>query len=50
MSPNEGQEVYEEANAEVQKNEMDMDTSKYSALESGDHQASSKFLLFLTQK
>ncbi|KAL3117137.1 hypothetical protein niasHT_007540 [Heterodera trifolii] len=35
MSPSEGQEVQEEAQAEVQKTELDMDSTKYSALETG---------------
>uniref|UniRef100_A0A914HSD1 GDT1 family protein n=1 Tax=Globodera rostochiensis TaxID=31243 RepID=A0A914HSD1_GLORO len=35
MSPSEGQEVQEEAQAEVQKTELDMDSAKYSALETG---------------
>jgi putative Ca2+/H+ antiporter (TMEM165/GDT1 family) len=35
MSPNEGQEEYEEAQAEVQKNEMDLESSKFSDMESG---------------
>ncbi|KAI1698602.1 transmembrane protein [Ditylenchus destructor] len=35
MSPNEGQEEYEEAQAEVQKNELDMESGKFSDMESG---------------
>lgn len=35
MSPNEGQEEYEEAQAEVQKSDVDLETNKYSEMESG---------------
>jgi len=35
MSPNEGQEEYEEAQAEVQKTELSMESSKFIDLESG---------------
>jgi len=35
MSPNEGQEEYEEAQAEVQKTELNMESSKFIDLESG---------------
>ncbi|CAD5214890.1 unnamed protein product [Bursaphelenchus okinawaensis] len=35
MSPNEGQEGYEEAQAEVQKTDADLETKKFSDLESG---------------
>ncbi|TKR68247.1 hypothetical protein L596_024253 [Steinernema carpocapsae] len=35
MSPNEGQEEYEEAQAEVQKNELDIDSKRYQDMESG---------------
>ena len=35
MSPDFGKEEYEEANAEVQKNELEMDSSKYKILEDG---------------
>lgn len=35
MSPNEGQEGYEEAQADVQKADADMETSKFSDMESG---------------
>lgn len=35
MSPTEGQEGYEEAQAEVQKTDADLETSKYSDMESG---------------
>uniref|UniRef100_A0A915DMN5 GDT1 family protein n=1 Tax=Ditylenchus dipsaci TaxID=166011 RepID=A0A915DMN5_9BILA len=40
MSPNEGQEEYEEAQAEVQKNELDMESSKFSEMESGSKTSS----------
>lgn len=35
MSSNEGQEEYEEAQAEVQKNELDMETAKLIDMEDG---------------
>lgn len=35
MSSNEGQEEYEEAQAEVQKNELDIETTKLIELENG---------------
>jgi len=35
MSPSEGKEEYEEAQAEVQKNDLDMESTKYSEMESG---------------
>lgn len=39
MSSSESQEVQEEAQAEIQKNELDMDSVKYSALERGGTEA-----------
>ncbi|KAI6239039.1 GDT1 family protein [Aphelenchoides fujianensis] len=41
MSPNEGQEEYEEAQAEVQKSDVDLETNKYSEMESGGSAQSS---------
>ncbi|KAK0417758.1 hypothetical protein QR680_013192 [Steinernema hermaphroditum] len=35
MSPNEGQEEYDEAQAEVQKNELEMDSKRFQDMESG---------------
>lgn len=35
MSPSEGQEGYEEAQAEVQKTDVDLETTKFSDLEGG---------------
>lgn len=35
MSPNEGQEEYEEAQAEVQKSELEVESAKFSDMESG---------------
>ncbi|KAI6215500.1 hypothetical protein M3Y94_00391800 [Aphelenchoides besseyi] len=41
MSPNEGQEEYEEAQAEVQKSDVDLQTNKFSDMESGNSTQSS---------
>ena len=40
MSSSESQEVQEEAQAEIQKNELDLESPKYSALETGGNEAS----------
>jgi len=40
MSPNEGQEEYEEAQAEVQKNELDMESKRFQDMESGGSDSS----------
>ncbi|CAB3403457.1 unnamed protein product [Caenorhabditis bovis] len=52
MSPNEGQEGYEEAQAEVAKREGELDASKFEALESGGVKESSqttKIFLFASR-
>uniref|UniRef100_A0A1I7Z458 GDT1 family protein n=1 Tax=Steinernema glaseri TaxID=37863 RepID=A0A1I7Z458_9BILA len=41
MSPNEGQEEYEEAQAEVQKNELEMESKRFQDMESGSADAGS---------
>jgi len=39
MSPNEGQEEYEEAQAEVQKNELDMESKRFQDMEAGSSES-----------
>ncbi|CAD6188385.1 unnamed protein product [Caenorhabditis auriculariae] len=46
MSASEGQEVFEESQAEVSKRELGLDAGKYAALESGEQTRSSTWLIF----
>lgn len=48
MSPDEGAEEYEEANAEVQKTTLELDTNKFSDLEGGTATSSTSTWTILT--